>query len=219
MFKNKIFWEFAFKSMKRRLGFEILGRLFLAHPISSIKGLLKYQLSKKIKPDSFSHPLIIGAYCQKPLDCPAKRFNHRCLFAENLIIYPACKKCELREMVKMAIMFKSPFYIMTTALDVLFDVFLKKRFSYFLTTICPYAKQLFLFPALVFDMKGYFFLLGKGSCKSYDEFLLADKGYKKTQTFLSPLAKKRFMKIYDKINFDINNPLIFKGNFYEPQFS
>lgn len=211
--------------MTRRLGIEIAGRLFFAHPVKSARGFFKYYryLSERTLPKvsteiiSLFHPLLIGAYCQKPNSCPAKRFNHRCLFAETLITYPACKKCELKKMVELAMMLKCPFYIMTTALDVLLDVFLTRRFPFFLVMICGYARELFLFPAFVFDMKGRFLLLGKGSCRSYWEFLLADQGHKSAQTHLSPFADMAFMKLYNQIKTNTNNrrKLIFRENFYQ----
>ncbi|HDD35727.1 MAG TPA: hypothetical protein ENF30_02885 [Candidatus Desulfofervidus auxilii] len=210
--------------MKRRIGLEIMSRMFLAHPLKSVQGFLKYQhyFSKKKRPKVvekdilFSHPICIGAYCQKPHNCPAKRFTHRCLFAETLTLYSACECCEVKKMVNIAMMLYSPFYIMTTALNVFLDIFLSKNFSYYVVMICGYAKQLFLFPAFVFNMKGIFFTLGKGSCKGYKEFLLADEGYKIKQTFLCPLSRKKLDKLHTYLPNKKSHKFIFKKRIYYP---
>ncbi len=226
MSKAKQFWEFAIRSMRRRLGIEITGRLFLANPVKSIQGSLKYRhyLSKKALPKVslekifLSRPLFIGAYCQKPPDCPTRRFSHQCLFAESLTTHCSCKDCELKQMAELAMTLKCPFYIMTTALDVLLDVFLREKFPFFLVMICNYAKEFFILPALVFDMKGYFLSLGKGGCRNYQEFLSADKGHKPNQTFLSPIAHRTFMKLRNQIMINPSHyqKFILKENFYIP---
>jgi hypothetical protein len=221
------FWEFGTRSMGRRLGAEIIGRLLLFHPIKSIGGFLRYRhhlaqgkplmrLSAEMVPRL--RPVLIGAYCQKPKGCPVGRFSHRCLFAETLTTYSPCEYCDLKKMVEMAMGLKSPFYIMTTALDVLTDIFLDKTFSCFLLMICPYAKGLFLFPALIFNMEGRTLTLAKGSCRNYQEFLLADKGGKLNQTLLSSLAHKTFIDLYRQIRVYSNNHqrLIRQGHFYSP---
>lgn len=228
------FWEFGIRSMNRRLGIEIVGNLLFSHPIKSIKGFLKYghylaqnKPRKRLSVETIPHlrPLLIGAYCQKPKDCPSGRFNHRCLFAETLITYSSCEPCDLKKMAELAAILKCPFYIMTTALEVLVDIFLSNTFSHFLVMICTYAKGLFLFPAFIFNMEGWAFTLGRGSCRNYQEFLLADMGGKCGQTFPSPLAYKSFIDLYNQIKMAYRDPkvgsndyqaLIKKGHFYIP---
>ncbi len=220
------FWEFGIRSMSRRLGAEIVGNLLFSNPIKSVRGFLRYghylaqgkpKMRLPVETIPRFRPLLIGAYCQKPKGCPAGRFNHRCLFAETLTTYSSCEYCDLKKMAELAAILRSPFYIMTTALDVLIDIFLGKTFPHFLVMICAYAKGLFLFPALIFNMEGWAFTLGKGSCRNYQEFLLADMGGKWNQTFLSTLSHKSFINLYRQIK--ISNDyqrLIRKGHFYTP---
>ncbi len=222
------FWEFGIRSMSRRVGVEIIGRLFFSHPIKSVRAFLRYRhyLAQgkpnptEAQPPPFSDrgstsTILIGAYCQKPKGCPVGRFNHRCLFAETLTTYSPCESCDLKKMAELAMAIESPFYIMTTALDVFIDIFLGKTFSCFLLMICAYARELFLFLAFVFNMKGQVFTLGKGSCRNYQAFLLADMGGKLNQTFLSPIAHKSFASLYKEIKGSNNyHRLIRKGHFY-----
>lgn len=209
------FWEFGIRSMGRRLGVEVVARLLFCHPIKSSRGFFRYRLylaknKEWVTPhteiNSPPHLVIMGAYCQKPQErniCPAGRFNHRCYFIETLTVYPACRHCDLREMAELAMLLGCHFYIMTSALDLLRDVFLpatcKKAFSHFLVMICPYAKELFLFPAFISDMKGWTLTIAKGSCLNYKEFLLADEGHKSRQTHLSSTAHHSLLNIYERI--------------------
>ena len=209
------FWEFGIRSMGCRLGMEVVARLLFCHPVKSSKGFFRYRhylaknkewLTPHIETNSYPHLVVMGAYCQKPREgntCPAGRFNHRCHFIQTLTVYPACRHCDLRKMAELAMLLGCHFYIMTSALNLLRDVFLpairEKAFSHFLVMICPYAKELFLFPAFVSEMKGWTLIIAKGSCPNYKEFLLADKGHKSRQTHLSSIAHRSFLNIYQRI--------------------
>ncbi len=206
------FWEFGIRSMFRRLGAEVLGRLLLSHPLQSSKGYLRYR-DHQVKNETVltipnlpggSHLILLGAYCQKPVTkenpCPSGRFNHRCYFIENLKIYRACRHCDIRKMAGLAMLLGCCFYIMTSSVDLLQHIFLpalrNRAFSHFLVMICPYAKELFLFPAFISDMEGYTLTLGRGSCRDYRQFLLADQSHKSNQTHLSPSAQHRLQSLH-----------------------
>ena len=209
------FWEFGIRSLGRQLGVEVVARLLFCHPIKSTKGFFRYRhylaenkegVIPHMETNSYPHLVVMGAYCQKPREedpCPAGRFNHRCHFIETLTVYPACGHCDLRRMAELAMLLGCRFYIMTSALNLLQDVFLpaisEKAFSHYLVMICPYAKELFLFPALVSGMKGWTLTIAKGSCQNYREFLLADKGHKPRQTHLSPIAHGSLLNIHERI--------------------
>lgn len=228
------FWGFGIRSMFRRLGAEVVGRILLSHPLRSGKGYLRYR-DHQLKNDTVLiipnllgcwRLVLLGAYCQKPVTkenpCPSGRFNHRCHFIENLKTYPACRHCDIRKMAELAMLLGCCFYIMTSSIDLLRHIFLpalrNKAFSYFLVMICPYAKELFLFPAFISDMEGHILTFDRGSCKDYRQFLLADKGQKSNRTHLLPSARHRLQGLYKqaKLSSESYRRLIRKECLYVP---
>ncbi len=192
------FWEFGLRSLSRKVGWKILTKIFFLHPIRSIKALSLYKegniciLDYIEESNLLNTDIIIGGYCQKPTmtQCPAGHFTHFCYYAETLKMEKSCKKCSLLPLVNMAIKHNKAIYIMTTAEDLIDDIFYPGiigclPFKRYLTFICAYTAHLFYFASIVANINGSFFYYIKGACKNYKEFLIAEKGIKKKQTSIS----------------------------------
>ena len=78
------------------------------------------------------------------------------------------------------------FYIMTSARDILLDVFKpaldEKRYSSGLFTLCRYSMRPFAVGMLASGIAGWLLPFEKGDCRDYRTWLLADRGIKDEQT-------------------------------------
>lgn len=149
---------------------------------------------------SFGGPRsIVGVgFCLKPMDppCPSGRFNHDCHALENLLsseasnIPVACQQCAIREIGTLALRAGSAYYIMTSAKDILLDLFLpalnEARFSSGLFVLCRYSLQPFAVGLLAGGVRGWMFPFEKGDCRDYKTWLQADRGSKDERTEIKP---------------------------------
>ena len=209
---------------------------FLNHPIKTLKEFFLFPtyISKKddFLPVCFfsedkkaflkqfskhkSKSLVAIGYCSKPynsqdkrLCCPSGRFNHRCMFLENINLkansfsYPStvCKECIIGKVGKEVIAAGYPFYIMTSAMDIAKDVF-SFPFKRAILTLCPYSSTIILYPLRIFNIEAIIFQYISGDCRTYKEFDLADRGIKRDTTNLSMIDLKEFLKIVEEISYD-----------------
>jgi len=81
------------------------------------------------------------------------------------------------------------FYIMTSAKDVLLDVFTpainEGRFSSGLFMLCRYSLRPFAVGLLASGIRGWLLPFERGDCMDYKTWLLADRGVKDEQTSIS----------------------------------
>ena len=202
--------EFCWHSLFREYGWQFFWRIALPHPVKTARavrtsGTLDYSGSMTALgaagPDSpFGGPQsIVGVgFCLKPTDppCPSGRFNHDCHTLENLLhgeaseIPAACRSCAIRELGILALRAGAAFYIMTSAKDILLDLFVPaldaRRFSAGLFVLCRYSLQPFAVGLLAGGVQGWMFPFENGDCRDYPTWLQADRGIKEERTDIHP---------------------------------
>lgn len=140
---------------------------------------------------------IVGlGFCLKPMNppCVSGRPNHDCFFLENQYgeenpdLNPCCEGCVIREVGGMALKAGSAVYIMTSARDILLDVYLpaleEKRFSSGIFALCRYSIRPFSVPLLAVGVRARLFPYERGDCADYSTWLQADIGIKNEQTHM-----------------------------------
>jgi hypothetical protein len=199
-------WQFCLRSLVREYGWQFFGRVALPHPLRTARavldsGALDVSGASVVVSAGGSGPGLDGArsivgvgFCLKPTSppCPSGRPNHSCCYLENLRrcgaqdIPSACRSCAIREIGLMTLSTGAAFYIMTSARDILLDVFepaLKRQcFSSGLFVLCRYSFRPFSVGLLASGIRAWLFPLELGDCRDYRTWLLADRGIKDQQT-------------------------------------
>lgn len=161
--------------------------------------------------------LLVGTgFCQKPLraagsvhDCPAGRFNHACLFLSRFAFDsatycpPPCTECAIRILGQAAAQAGASFAVLTSALDIAYDVLLpaleEQRFTRVLFAICPYSMEPMSLALLACGVEGHLFPYVSGACANYSQWLRADHGDKPERTALAPASMVRLLHLLDSI--------------------
>ena len=193
-------------SLLREYGWEFIRRTALPHPFKTAKAVFdacNLSFSKDATAISGNNPLgplegassIVGVgFCMKPINppCPSGRSNHDCVYLEKLHLrreseIPApCTQCSIRKIGIATLKAGAALYIMTSAKDILLDVFTpaldQGRFSSGVFLLCPYSLKPFSVGMLVSGIRGWLFPFEKGDCRDYKTWLLADIGIKDEQT-------------------------------------
>lgn len=152
--------------------------------------------------------MIVGVgFCLKPMDppCLAGRANHYCYYFEQLRhsaasnIPACCRQCAIRKIGIMTRKTGAAFYIMTSAKDILFDVFKpaldEGRFSSGLFMLCRYSMWPFAVGLLASGMRGWLFPFKKGDCQDYKTWLQADRGIKEEQTEINEPSRRTIREL------------------------
>ncbi len=203
-------WAFCWHSLFREYGWQFFRRIVWPHPVKTAKavrasGALDYTGDRTAVGAADSEQTFGGArslvgvgFCLKPLDppCPSGRFNHDCRFLETLPrseadeIPAACRSCAIREIGTLALRAGAAVYVMTSAQDILLDVFApalnESRFTSGLFTLCRYSLRPFAVGLLAGGVRGWMFPFEKGDCRDYPTWLRADRGTKEERTELKP---------------------------------
>ena len=203
-------WTFCLHSLFREYGWQFFRRIALPHPLKTAKavrasGRLDYSgdvthLGTEDPGRAFGGAgSIVGVgFCLKPLDppCPSGRFNHDCRFLETLPhsettdIPAACRQCAIREIGTLARQAGAAVYVMTSAKDILLDVFApaldEGRFTAGLFALCRYSLRPFAVGLLAGGMRGWMFPFETGDCRDYRTWLRADRGTKEERTEIKP---------------------------------
>lgn len=136
-------------------------------------------------------------FCMKPMLCPSGRFNHECQYLEGLpqpVMHEGCRACAIRSLGLLALKSSSALYIMTSAQDILLDLFAPSlkdgRFSSGLFLLCRYSLQPFAVGLLAGSVSGLMVPFDGGDCRDYPTWLLADTGTKNEQTCLDTQTLK-----------------------------
>jgi len=190
--------NFCLHSVFREYGLKFLRRIAAPHPVRTAKAFLqagKIDVSGNMiclpGPCLSDEHWIVGVgFCLKPMDplCPAGRANHDCHLFEHpaLSDSPTCRNCLIRELGMLTLKTGSAFYVMTSARDVLLDVFepslREGLFTSGLFVLCRYSVQPFAVGMLASRIQGYIFQFNRGDCRDYKTWLLADRGIKNEQT-------------------------------------
>jgi len=165
----------------------------------------------------YGERLLVGTgFCQKPLraagsvhDCPAGRFNHACLFLSRFAFDsatycpPPCTECAIRILGQAAAQAGASFAVLTSALDIAYDVLLpaleEQRFTRVLFAICPYSMEPMSLALLACGVEGHLFPYVSGACANYSQWLRADHGDKPERTALAPASMVRLLHLLDSI--------------------
>lgn len=202
-----IMWVFCLRSLVREYGWLFIRRVAARHPWRTLKAL---HAAGRIAPDergavdvgvgsssvwAGDPPSIVGAgFCLKPIDppCPSGRFNHDCVCLERLAgdesgtVPVPCRSCAIRDIGMKALQAGSAFYVMTSARDILDDVYGPsleiRRFSTGLFVLCRYSIRPFAAGLLASGIRARLLPLEAGDCRDYRTWLLADRGIKDEQT-------------------------------------
>jgi len=201
--------NFCLQSLLREYGWQFVRRVVLPHPVRTGKALL-YSSRRDFSGDMITisdeesdrifggERSIVGVgFCLKPMNppCLSGRSNHNCHYLECLLhsgvadTPDCCIQCTIRQIGIMALKAGAAFYIMTSAKDILLDVFTpalnEKRFSSGLFVLCRYSLKPFTIGLLASGIRGWLFPLERGDCTDYKTWLLADRGVKDEQTSVS----------------------------------
>jgi hypothetical protein len=146
-------------------------------------------------------PSIVGAgFCLKPVGpaCPSGRFNHDCVCLERLAgvdgaaVAVPCQSCSIRVIGMQALRAGSAFYVMTSARDILDDVYVPalehRQFDTGLFVLCRYSFKPFAVGVMASGMRATLLPLNEGDCRDYTTWLLADRGIKDEQTTVAAAA-------------------------------
>lgn len=207
-------WKFCLHSLFREYGWQFFSRVALPHPLKTTRaviasGALDFSGEMTAVPPEGSEACLEGArsivgvgFCLKPMDppCPSGRSNHDCHYLENLLhsgasdIPAPCLQCAVREIGTMTLTTGAAFYIMTSAKDILLDVFApaldEGRFSSGLFVLCRYSLRPFAVGLLASGMRGRLFPFESGDCQDYRTWLQADRGIKEEQTEIDQANRK-----------------------------
>ncbi len=197
-------WTFCLRSVAREYGWRFLRQLALRHPVRTLRALRQASRldvsGANVEVGAGCRPLegplsIVGAgFCLKPTEppCPSGRANHECLFLEHLAsIDPArvpgpCRGCAVRDIGTRALGAGAAFYVMTSARDILDDLFVPAMahgtFTTGLFVLCRYSLRPFAAGLLASRMSGRLFPFASGDCRDYRTWLLADRGIKPQRT-------------------------------------
>jgi hypothetical protein len=198
-------WDFCLNSLFREYGWRFFSRVALPHPLKTTRavidsGALSFSGDMAtVLPEGPGGlegvPSIVGVgFCLKPMSppCPSGRPNHDCHYLENLPpsgatdIPASCRECAIREIGTMALRTGAAFYIMTSAKDILVDVFVpaldEGRFSSGLFVLCRYSMRPFAVGLMASGMRGRLFPFERGDCQEWGTWLRADRGIKDEQT-------------------------------------
>jgi len=197
---------FCSHSLFREYGWQFIRRVALPHPVRTARaiidsGALDFSGNvTSISNEALDRSLedassIVGVgFCLKPMNppCPSGRSNHDCHYLEHLLHFGAsdipvsCRQCAIKKIGIMTLKTGSAFYIMTSAKDILFDVFKpaldEGAFSLGLFMLCRYSMRPFAVGLLASGIRGWLFPFEKGDCQDYKTWLQADRGIKEDQT-------------------------------------
>ncbi len=203
--------NFCLHSLFHEYGADFLKRVALRHPVRLMRAL---RVSAGLGEDQStpyevppggpeSGELTVGdstivglGFCLKPMDppCISGRPNHDCHYFENRYgledsnLPACCEECVIRKIGEKALEAGASFYIMTSARDILFDVYLPSlddhRFETGVFALCRYSIRPFSVPLITAGFRAWLFPYERGDCTDYGTWLLADQGIKKEQTNL-----------------------------------
>jgi hypothetical protein len=212
-------WKFCLHSLFREYGWQFFRRVALPHPLKTAKAVIRsgaLDFSGDMTAVSSEGPVralegtrsIVGiGFCLKPMNppCPSGRPNHDCHYLENLLhsgapdIPVSCRYCAIRKIGVMTLRAGAAFYIMTSAKEILLDVFVpaldKGRFSSGLFVLCRYSLRPFAVGLLASGMRGGLFPFERGDCRDYKTWLKADRGNKEEQTEIGEPIQKSIREL------------------------
>lgn len=213
---------FCLRSILTEYGWRFLSRVALPHPVKTLRALIIAEKlnclgEKTIATAADGEPhlepgkSVVGVgFCLKPLqpECPAGRFNHDCCFLENAKslsgnnIPPPCQQCAIRAYGIAAHKAGCALYIMTSAHDILFDLFSPSAargvFTCGVFMLCRFSLKPFAVGMRVAGIQGWMFPFKDGDCRDYPTWIKADRGTKPEQTSFSEFAHDEILALLKK---------------------
>lgn len=235
--------SFYIHSLFREYGWQFVRHVVLPHPLRFAKALLSPKnaakpLDRSRETHGHHHAdgkFIVGVgFCMKPLDppCISGRFNHDCHCLEHFADLPSqeipkcCQACAIREIGIQALKAGAAFYIMTSAHDILFDLFKpaldEQRFTLGLFIICRYSFEPFDIGLRASGIKGYLMPFEEGDCTDYRTWLRADRGTKDERTSIGEDTHTKMLGYLDRFESisDLNRKYVRRCNvFFIPKES
>lgn len=220
-------WKFCLQSLFSEYGWQFIRQMALPHPVRTTKAILNcgtLEFSDDMPVMCIetpgrnlegAHSIVGVGFCLKPMNppCPSGRSNHDCHYLEHLHhagvsdIPIACRHCIIREIGIMALKTSAVFYIMTSARDILFDVFkpaiTEGKFSSGLFLLCRYSLRPFAVGLLASGIRGRLFTFETGDCRDYKTWLMADRGIKEEQTGIDERTQRTIRELL--MNADLNS--------------
>jgi len=190
---------FCARSLLRSYGWNFLRHVAWRHPLRTLRAVVLWALrgQRALDPPRRTEDgrialddqtMVALGFCMKPLDppCPAGRANHDCTYLERGVSATACRGCPIGEAGRRVLAAGAPFYIMTSAQDILDDLFRpaidEKRYRAGVFGLCRYSFDPFTVPLLIANMHGTLLPFEEGDCRDYPTWLRADEGDKEEQT-------------------------------------
>ena len=205
---------FCGRSLFREYGWQFFRRIAFTHPAKTVRAVrAAVELDVAGDPAEVPGPAsafggarsVVGVgFCLKPLDppCPSGRFNHDCAFLENLrpgtmAEVPApCRLCAIREFGLLALRADAAFYVMTSAKDILLDVFAPAldhgTFAAGAFALCRYSLRPFAVGLRAAGVRGWMWSFETGDCRDYPTWLRADNGDKPDRTEIAAADRQTF---------------------------
>jgi len=205
---------FCGRSLFREYGWQFFRRIAFLHPLKTaraVRAAAALDVAGGIVEVPGPAPAFGGArslvgvgFCLKPLDppCPSGRFNHDCAFLENLRAgettdVPApCRICAIREFGLLSLRAGTAFYVMTSARDILLDVFAPAlehgTFAAGAFALCRYSLRPFAVGLLAAGVRGWMWSFASGDCRDYRTWLRADNGDKPDRTEIAAADRQTF---------------------------
>jgi hypothetical protein len=233
---------FCSHSLFKEYGWQFIRQIALPHPMKTARAVIRSCfldlagnmaiISEENSIRRFVDELmIVGVgFCQKPMDppCLSGRPNHSCHYFEHLHHSDAsdipicCRQCAIREIGIMTRKRGAAFYIMTSAKDILCDVFKpaldEGRFSSGIFMLCRYSMKPFAVAMLAAGIKGYLFPFKRGDCRDYKTWLQADRGTKEEQTEMGEQNQRIIRTLLEgtEKNTSLENQFERQGNIFFP---
>jgi hypothetical protein len=235
--------NFCLRSLFTEYGWQFLWQVALPHPVKTTRAVLRSSLfdcSGDFVSTCDDDPeqrlgeerALVGlGFCLKPMNpaCVSGRFNHDCHYLENLLgsdsaeMPECCRQCAIREIGIVALRAGVSVYIMTSAKDILFDVFApslkRQRFASGLFVLCRYSLRPFAVGLNAAGVRGWMIPFGHGDCANYRTWLMADRGVKDDQTSVQPQSRKSILQILSSAKRESNGAKRFvrEGNVLRPE--
>lgn len=201
--------SFCLHSCFREYGWQFFRHVFLPHPARTLKAFFdsghidsansRVSTCSESPGPGFGGPgSVVGVgFCLKPQDppCLSGRSNHDCHYLERLLdsgkpgVPECCQHCAIREIGLLSLSAGAAFYVMTSARDILFDLFMpalnERRFTSGVFALCCYSFRPFAVGLLASGVRARLFPFEEGDCRDYPTWLLADRGIKNERTTFS----------------------------------
>ena len=148
-------------------------------------------------------------------------------YASGRLLSSGLEVSEIRAVGDKALRAGANVHIMTSALDIAYDIFVPtlkhRRFKTAIFCVCPYSVHPMALPLLICGIEGFVVQFNSGYCVDYSQWSLADGGTKNERTFLSQPAYRKILAFLDNVaalRVELKKPSYHcfqeEGNIYAP---